>query len=130
MTTDRLKEFAAMYDPQPMHLDEDAACHGPFSQLVASGWHTLCVTMKLMVEAKPLGDTPLVGAGVDSVSFKHPVLPNDELFVRAQVLSKKQSIKSGRAFVTLNVKTIRSVDSVAVLDQNWTLTLQGAHSEQ
>src|SRR5476649_2035849 len=54
-------EFARLYDPQPMHLDEEAAKASFFGRLVASGWQTLGVTMRLMVEAKPLGTTPLIG---------------------------------------------------------------------
>lgn len=123
MTTERIKEFAATYDPQAMHLDEAAAASGPFGRLVASGWQTLCVTMKLMVEARPLGSVPLVGAGVDGISFKKPVLPGDELFVRAKILAKKKSIKSGRGFVTLHLETIREADDVIVLSQRWMLTL-------
>ena len=83
MSLDRIREFASTYDPQQMHLDEVKATSGPFGKLVASGWHTLCVTMKLMVEASPFGATPLVGAGVDNISFRHPVCPGDVLFIRA-----------------------------------------------
>ena len=123
MTLERIRGFASEYDPQPMHLDPQAAEQGPFGQLVASGWHTLSVTMKLMVESKPLGATPLVGAGVDKLSFKKPVLPGDELFVRARVVGKKRSIKSGRGFVSMVVETINSKDLEVVLSQAWTLTL-------
>ena len=112
-----------MYDPQPMHLEESAAVDGPFGQLIASGWHTLCVTMKLMVEAKPFGGIPLVGAGVDKVSFNLPVLPDDELFVRAKVIGKTKSIKSGRRFISLSVETVNAGNSKVVLSQAWTLTM-------
>ena len=123
MSIDRIQEFAAVYDPQPMHLDPAVAQTGPFGKLVASGWHTLCVTMKLMVEARPLGDTPLVGAGVDKLSFKKPVLPGDVISVRATVIGKKQSIKSGRGFIMLRVETLDTETSEVVLSQVWTLTL-------
>ena len=123
MTLERIKEFASEFDPQPMHLDQHAARSGPFGQLVASGWHTLSVTMKLMVESKPFGDAPLVGAGVDKLSFQKPVLPGDELFVRARIVDKKRSINSGRGFISMTVETINSYDSEVVLSQAWTLTL-------
>ena len=55
VTTADIKRFAGEYDPQPMHLDEAAAAAGPFGRLTASGWQTLSLAMKLMVESRPLG---------------------------------------------------------------------------
>ena len=57
VTRESIVEFASTFDPQPMHLDEVAASKGPFGKLVASGWQTLALTMKLMAEARPFGDT-------------------------------------------------------------------------
>lgn len=63
--TDRVKSFAAEFDPQPFHLDESAARSSLFGALAASGWHTAAVTMRLLVESdlKPAGgmDAPAVG---------------------------------------------------------------------
>ena len=122
MSLDRIREFASQYDPQAMHLSEDEATNGPFGELVASGWHTLSVTMRLMVEARPFGKTPLVGAGVDSIRFTSPVYPGDTLFVRAEVAKKKKSRSSGRGFVTLSLETINTDSQEAVVRQQWTLT--------
>ena len=57
--------FAASFDPQPMHLDEAAAEQTLFGRLVASGWHVAALTMRLMVQARPFGATPLIGAEIE-----------------------------------------------------------------
>jgi len=63
VTADRIKAFAAEFDPQPFHLDENAARGTFFGELVASGWHTAAMTMRLLVEGDmhPAGGT--IGAG-------------------------------------------------------------------
>src|SRR5690606_29128939 len=77
VSAEEIISFATQYDPQPMHMDAEAAKHSIFGELVASGWHTLAITMRLMVLAKPLGDIPLVGLGGDEVRFLRPLRPND-----------------------------------------------------
>ena len=88
---DRLKSFAAEFDPQPFHLDERAATNSIFRGLAASGWHTAAITMKLMVEGnlKPAGG--IVGAGFDELRWPRPVRPGDELHVECEVLEVRAS---------------------------------------
>jgi acyl dehydratase len=77
----RIKTFAAEFDPQPFHLDEEAARGSIFRGLAASGWHTAAMTMRLLVEGelKPAGG--IVGAGFDDFQWPRPVRPGDELRV-------------------------------------------------
>jgi acyl dehydratase len=72
----RIKRFAAEFDPQPFHLDEDAARDTIFRGLVASGWHTAALTMRLMVENErnPVGG--IVGTGFDELGWPLPVRPS------------------------------------------------------
>ena len=88
---DRLKSFAAEFDPQPFHLDERAATDSIFRGLAASGWHTAAITMRLMVEGnlKPAGG--IVGAGFDELRWPRPVRPGDELHVECEVLEVRAS---------------------------------------
>ena len=89
---DRIKSFAAEFDPQPFHLDEDAAArHSVFRGLAASGWHTAAVTMRLLVESelKPAGG--IVGAGFDEFRWPRPVRPGDELHLEIEVLEVRPS---------------------------------------
>lgn len=88
---ERIKSFAAEFDPQPFHLDEGAAQDTLFRGLAASGWHTAAITMRLLVESevKPAGG--IVGAGFDEFRWPRPVRPGDELRIEAEVLEVRPS---------------------------------------
>ena len=88
---DRIKTFAAEFDPQPFHLDEDAARDSIFQGLAASGWHTAALSMRLLVEGdlKPAGG--IVGAGFDEFRWPLPVRPGDELRVESEILEVRPS---------------------------------------
>jgi acyl dehydratase len=88
---ERIKSFAAEFDPQPFHLDEAAARDTIFRGLAASGWHTAAITMRLLVESdvKPAGG--IVGAGFDEFRWPRPVRPGDELKIEAEVLEVRPS---------------------------------------
>ena len=81
----RIKIFAAEFDPQPFHLDDEAARHSIFGKLAASGWHTAALTMRLLVEGelKPAGG--IVGVGFDEFRWPLPVRPGDELYVESEI---------------------------------------------
>ncbi len=78
-------EFAQRYDPQPIHIDREAAERSAFKGLIASGWHTAALVMKLTADAKMLGNTPVLGLGVDNLSWPLPVRPGDTLRVVVEV---------------------------------------------
>ncbi|TMI35800.1 MAG: MaoC family dehydratase [Betaproteobacteria bacterium] len=88
---ERIKSFAAEFDPQPFHLDEAAARGSIFGGLAASGWHTAALTMRLLVESelKPAGG--IVGAGFDEFRWPRPVRPGDELHLESEVLEVRPS---------------------------------------
>ena len=83
---ERIKSFAAEFDPQPFHLDEEAARHTIFRSLAASGCHTAALTMRLLVEgdSKPAGG--IIGLGLDELRWPLPVRPGDELHVEGEVV--------------------------------------------
>ena len=88
---ERIKRFAAEFDPQPFHLDDAAARASLFRGLAASGWHTAAMTMRLLVESdvKPAGG--IVGAGFDEFRWPQPVRPGDELHLQVEVLEVRPS---------------------------------------
>ena len=88
---ERVKSFAAEFDPQPFHLDEAAARGTIFKGLAASGWHTAAMTMRLLVESdlKPAGG--IVGAGFDEFRWPRPVRPGDELRIESEILEVRPS---------------------------------------
>jgi acyl dehydratase len=88
---ERIKTFAAEFDPQPFHLDEDAARGTMFGGLAASGWHTAALTMRLLVESDLKPADGIVGAGFDEFRWSRPVRPGDELRIEAEVLEVRPS---------------------------------------
>lgn len=88
---DGIKRFAAEFDPQPFHLDESAAAGSIFGGLVASGWHTAAITMRLLVQGDIKIAGGLVGAGLDELRWPRPVRPGDELRVEGEVLETRAS---------------------------------------
>jgi acyl dehydratase len=102
-----IKAFAAEFDPQPFHLDEDAARESPFGGLVASGWHTAALTMRLLVggELRVVGG--LIGLGVEELSWPRPVRPGDVLRVESEVLGLRPSnSKPDRGIVRVRNTTL------------------------
>ena len=106
-----IKAFAARYDPQPFHLDEQAAAGTIFGGLAASGWHTAAVTMRLAVEGdmRPAGG--FVGVGVEELRWPRPVRPGDELRVESEVLEVRPSrSRPGEGLVKARVTTLNQRD--------------------
>lgn len=88
---DEIIAFASQYDPQPAHLDDEAAKQTLFAGLAASGWHTAAITMKLMVSAGPMPVGGIIGAGFDEMGWPRPVRAGDELRVESEVLETRAS---------------------------------------
>lgn len=91
VTADRIKAFAAEFDPQPFHLDDEAASRSIFRGLAASGWHTAAMTMRLLVESELLPAGGIVGVGFEELRWPRPVRPGDELRVQAEILEVRPS---------------------------------------
>ena len=116
MDADRIKAFAAEFDPQPFHLDDAAARDSIFRGLAASGWHTAAVTMRLMVTGGlPFGDG-LVGLGGE-IAWPRPTRPGDTLRVESEILTIVPSrSKPDRAVVTVrNITLNQRGEEVQVL---------------
>ena len=86
VSKDDITRFAREYDPQPFHLDEEAAKKTVFRGLAASGWHTAAIAMRLATECRPFGRHPLLGAGVDDLRWLKPVRPGDTLRLEGEVI--------------------------------------------
>jgi acyl dehydratase len=78
--------FAREFDPQPFHLDDEAAKKTVFGGLAASGWHTAAICMRLATMCRPFGPHPLLGAGVDDLRWMKPVRPGDTLHLEGEVV--------------------------------------------
>lgn len=115
--------FARAFDPQPMHLDPAAAIGTFFGRIVASGWHVLALTMRLMVDAQPFGATPIIGVDLDHIRFRKPVLPGTRLRVRARIVELEFTTRPGRAFARVNVETLEAITGDVLVEQHWKLLL-------
>ena len=92
VTREEVIEFAGKYDPQPFHLDDEAAAQTHFGRLAASGWHTAAMTMSMIVALQQAeGHQGLGSPGIDQLRFIKPVYPGDDLSCERVVLEKRQS---------------------------------------
>ena len=92
VTREEVMDFAKKYDPQPFHLDDDAAAATHFGRLSASGWHTCSMTMAMMVENMRSEKSAGLGSpGVDQLRWKKPVYPGDTLRCETEIIEKRRS---------------------------------------
>ncbi|WP_158743711.1 MaoC family dehydratase [Acidisphaera sp. L21] len=92
VTTADIKQFAAQFDFQPQHMDETAAKATLFGSLVASGWHTASLTMRLMLESILEGVSGRgLGIRINDITWSSPVRPDDELHAVSEVMSLRPS---------------------------------------
>ena len=88
---EEMVEFARKYDPQPFHIDEDAAKQTPYGGLIASGFQTMVVGFLLSLDANIWNDASLGSPGVDGLRWLKPVRPGDTLMVKAEVIGSEPS---------------------------------------
>lgn len=86
-----IKNFARQFDPQPFHLDDEAAKETVFGGLAASGWHTSAMTMHLLVTGGPPLAGGIIGAGMDELRWPKPVRPGDRLRIESEVIEVRPS---------------------------------------
>jgi acyl dehydratase len=113
VTAEEIKAFAAEFDPQPMHLDEEAARATMVGGLCASGWHTCALMMRIIADGFVLDSASMGATGCDEVKWLAPVRPGDRLRVRMEVLDKRSSARRpemgfvNARFDTLNAEGVR-----------------------
>lgn len=99
---EEIVEFAQKYDPQPFHMNEDAAAQSSFGGLVASGWHTCSVMMGMLVRVVLDGSTSMGSPGVDQIRWLKPVRVGDTITMMNAVLDKRVSqSKPDRGIVSM-----------------------------
>jgi acyl dehydratase len=102
LTRDEIVAFARDWDPQPFHLDNQAATESIYGGLIASGWHTVCVFMRLFADGLLNRSAAMGSPGVDAIRWLRPVRPGDTLEARVEVLEVRPSrSKPDRGIVRL-----------------------------
>lgn len=91
VTEDEVLGFARQWDPQWFHTDPEAAAEGVFGGLIASGWHTCAIAMRLVVQAALHDSESFASPGIDHIRWSRPVRPGDRLRLRAEVIEARRS---------------------------------------
>ncbi|MGV2882825.1 MULTISPECIES: MaoC family dehydratase [Paenibacillus] len=97
-------DFAKIYDPQYMHIDEAKAKEGRFGSLIASGMQTMSTSFKLWVELGLYGEEVVAGTGMNNIKFIKPVFPDDEISVLSEVIELSPRRSRG-GIVTVRLTT-------------------------
>jgi acyl dehydratase len=113
VTEEEIIAFARQFDPQPFHIDHDAAAGSIFGGVIASGWHTCSMMMRMVVDGLMARSASMGSPGVDSVRWLRPVRPGDTLHVR---------------YLTQDVRASNSRPDRGVVWSKWVATNQ--HGEQ
>ena len=118
-------DFASKYDPQPFHLSDEAAAKTHFGRLAASGWHSACMAMRMLVDFyNETGWQGLGGGGVDEMRLLRPVYPGDRLRCEAEVHSLARSrSKPDRGRFTGQLRMFNQ-DDVLVMRFNWSAMIR------
>ena len=113
MTEARIRSFAEEFDPQPFHVDPAAAADSIYGGLIASGWHTGSVMMRLMTTL--LGESSMGSPGADNFRWLAPVRPGDELRLRLTVLETKASeSKPDRGVLRIRSEMLNQRDEIVM----------------
>jgi acyl dehydratase len=111
-------EFAGRYDPQQFHVDPAAAAHGPFGGLIASGWHTGALMMRMFVDHYLSPVSSLGSPGIDELRWLRPVRPGDTLRVRATILETKRSRSKPDRGVVRTLSEVLNQSGEVVMSMN------------
>jgi len=113
-------DFAKQFDPQPFHLDPAAAANTPFGGLIASGWHTCAVGMRLMVESY-IGRTVSLGSpGIDNVRWLKPVRAGDTLvYARTVIESRASTSRQGVGLVKHRWEAVNQAGETVLTMEGW-----------
>ena len=121
VTEEEIIAFASQYDPQPFHISPEQAKHSYYGGLIASGWHTVSLLMRLMVDAL-INDTISLGSpGVDEVRWLRPVRPNDTLHASLTIVETTPSKRRAELGI------LKSSSEVFNQSGELVLTLNGVH---
>jgi acyl dehydratase len=96
LTTDELLDFARKFDPQPMHIDPDYAASGPFGGLIASGWHTAGLMMRLLADNYLSKVASLASPGVDELRWPHPVRAGPGVALEARSRCRPHQVRAAQ----------------------------------
>jgi acyl dehydratase len=120
VSEEEIRSFAERYDPQPFHTDPEKAKQWPYGGLIASGWHTAAMMMRVVVDHFIDGEASLGSPGLGPIRWKLPVRPGDVLRVRARVVDARVSqSKPDRGMLTFEIDVLNQNGEVVMTVENW-----------
>ena len=115
LTESQILDFALAYDPQPFHLDKEAAERSPYAGLIASGFQTLAIGFRMFYQEKVINACSMGSPGMDELRWLRPVRPGDTLRTVAQVLEKRASeSKPDRGILRMGYEVMNQADEVVM----------------
>ena len=115
VTEPEIIEFAKRFDPQAMHIDPERAAQGRYGGIVASGWHTVGLAMRLFVDHYLSKVASLASPGVDEIRWPNPVRPGDTLRVRLSILETRPSrSKADRGVIRTLIEALNQNDQLVL----------------
>lgn len=119
VSADEIVAFARAYDAQPFHLGEDSARDTFVGRLIASGWHTLGMQMRMLCDSWLLRSASMGSPGIDEVQWLRPVLPSDVLTIRQTILDAKASrSRPDMGIVQFRFETLNGAGDVVMVQTN------------
>ena len=115
LTRDEIVDFARAWDPQPFHLDDGAAAGSIYGGLIASGWHTVCVFMRLFADGLLSRAAAMGSPGIDELRWLKPVRPGDTLEARLEILEVRPSRSKPDRGIVRARSVVANQDDVEVL---------------
>ena len=128
---DAMVAFAEAYDAQPFHVDEAAAAASPVGRLIASGWYTACLQMRMVCDGTLLRAAGLGAPGIDELKWLRPVAAGDRLSVRETIVETRASAsRPDRGLVRFRYETLNQSGEPVLQQTNWGFFLRrGAERE-
>jgi acyl dehydratase len=124
VSQDEIIEFAKRFDPQQFHTDPSRAAGGPFGGLIASGWHTSALMMRLYADHFVSKVASLGSPGIDELRWTRPVRPGDTLSIRVTILeARRSSSKPDRGLVRVQIEVLNQDKEVVMSLKAMTLFL-------
>ncbi|MBU6475237.1 MAG: MaoC family dehydratase [Alphaproteobacteria bacterium] len=116
VTQEEIIAFARQFDPQDFHTDPVKAKDTVFGELVASGWHTAALAMRMIVEATPKMQGGMVGRAVENISWPRPVRPGDLLSLTVEITDLRPSEKSPARGLMRTKNTVTNQNGETVME--------------
>jgi acyl dehydratase len=115
VSEEEIISFARQFDPQPMHTDPEFAARGPFGGLIASGWHTAAIGMRMIVDHYLSRVASIASPGIDELRWPAPLRPGDSVRIRVTIIEARRSrSKADRGLVRTHAELINQEDETVL----------------